>query len=106
MQPGNQVDRLMGICRHREMVRIPRLGLIWEKITFHLSAALSDGFTMIYDDSSHHYLAGHYTTHQPDGVHIEARCTCGVKFEGVGQDGSATMDALWTKFLKHRKDNP
>ena len=25
-----------------------------------------------------HYLVGYYITHQPDGVHIEACCTCGV----------------------------
>ena len=31
-----------------------------------------------------HYLIGYYTTHQPDGTHIEARCTCGEKLEGVG----------------------
>jgi hypothetical protein len=27
------------------------------------------------------YLVSYYTTHQPDGVHIEARCTCGKKLE-------------------------
>jgi hypothetical protein len=40
-----------------------------------------------------HFQVGHYTTHQPDGVHIEARCTCGEKLEGVGQNESAAMSA-------------
>jgi hypothetical protein len=26
-----------------------------------------------------HCLVSDYTTHQPDGVHIEAHCTCGEK---------------------------
>jgi hypothetical protein len=26
-----------------------------------------------------HYLIGYYTTHQLDGIHIEARGTCGEK---------------------------
>jgi hypothetical protein len=60
---------------------------------------------MTNDNSSTHYLAGYYTTHQPDGVHIEARCTCGAKFEGVGQDESEAMSALWTEFIKHREGN-
>jgi len=54
---------------------------------------------------SSHYLVGYYTTHQPDGVHIEAHCTCGEKLEEVGQNESAAMSALWTKFLMHRKKN-
>jgi len=35
-------------------------------------------------DTLSQQLVGYYTTHQPDGVHIEARCTCEVKYEGVG----------------------
>jgi hypothetical protein len=54
---------------------------------------------MINDDSFAHYLVGRYTTRQPDGVHIEARCTCGEKLEGVGQNESATMGALWLKII-------
>ena len=46
-------------------------------------------------NSSSHYLVGYYTTHQPDGVHIEARCTCGEKLEGVGENESAAMSALF-----------
>jgi hypothetical protein len=30
-------------------------------------------------DNLSRYLVGYYTTHQPDGVHIEAHCTCGEK---------------------------
>jgi hypothetical protein len=29
------------------------------------------------------YLAARYVTHKPDGVHVEAHCTCGVKLEGI-----------------------
>jgi hypothetical protein len=51
-----------------------------------------------------HYLVGYYTTHQPDRVHIEAHCTCGEKLEGVGQNESEAMSALWTMFREHTKD--
>jgi hypothetical protein len=51
-----------------------------------------------------HYLVGFYTTHQSDGTHIEAHCTCREKLEGAGQNEEAAMSALWTKFLKHRQD--
>jgi hypothetical protein len=57
------------------------------------------------NDPPHHYLTGYYITHRPEGVYIEARCTCGKKLQGIGHDESAAMDALWMKFLKHRKDN-
>jgi hypothetical protein len=50
---------------------------------------------------SHHYLVGRYVTHRPGGVHIEARCTCGVKLEGIGIDESEAIDRLWEKFQKH-----
>ena len=39
-----------------------------------------------------HFLVGHYTTHQPDNVHLEAHCSCGEKLEGVGQNESAAMN--------------
>jgi len=52
-----------------------------------------------------HYLAGRYVTHQPDGVHVEARCTCGVKLEGIGVDEGAALDALWVKFKTHNLRN-
>jgi hypothetical protein len=45
-----------------------------------------------------HYLVGHYTTHQPDGVHLSSHCTCGEKLEGVGQDESAAMSAVGLYF--------
>jgi hypothetical protein len=56
-------------------------------------------------DTLSHYLVGYYTTHQPDGTHIEAHCTCGEKLKGVGQNENAAMSAVWTNFLPHRKDN-
>jgi hypothetical protein len=28
-----------------------------------------------------HYLVGYYTTHQPDGVHLSAHCTCKEKLD-------------------------
>jgi hypothetical protein len=43
------------------------------------------------NDTTLHYLIGYYTTHQPDGVHIEAHCTCGEKLEGVGSNESAAI---------------
>lgn len=48
-----------------------------------------------------HYLAGPYTTHQPDGIHLEARCTCRAKLEGIGKDKSEAMESLWAKFRGH-----
>jgi hypothetical protein len=45
-----------------------------------------------------HYLVSHDTTHQPDGVHVEAHYTCGEKLEGVGQNENAVMSALWARF--------
>jgi hypothetical protein len=37
----------------------------------------------MFKDTLSHYLVGYYTTHQPDGVHLSARFTCGEKFEGI-----------------------
>ena len=51
-----------------------------------------------------HYLVGRYVTHRPDGVHIEARCTCGVKLEGIGIDESEAIDRLWETFQKHLQE--
>jgi hypothetical protein len=53
------------------------------------------------NDTIPHYLVGRYITHQPDGVHIEARCSCGVKLEGVGNDESIATEALWVVFVEH-----
>jgi hypothetical protein len=38
-----------------------------------------------------HYLVSYYTTHQPDGVHLSAHCTCGEKLEGIGQNDETAM---------------
>jgi len=51
-----------------------------------------------------HYHIGHYTTHQPDGVQLSAHFTCGEKLEGIGENESAAMSALWAIFLQHRED--
>jgi hypothetical protein len=45
-----------------------------------------------------HYLVGYYTTHRPDGVPIEAHCTCGEKLEGIGRDESAAMSQIIAVF--------
>jgi hypothetical protein len=59
---------------------------------------------MINHNSYSHYLVGYYTTHQLDGVHIEARCTCREKLKGVGHDESAAISALWKAFREHTRD--
>ena len=56
------------------------------------------------NDTIPHYLVGRYITHQKDGVHIEARCTCGVKLESVGNDENIAVEALWAVFRKHTRD--
>lgn len=33
-----------------------------------------------------HYMVSYFSTHQPDGVHLSARCTYGEKLEGIRQD--------------------
>lgn len=50
------------------------------------------------------YLAARYVTRQSDGVHVEARCTCGVKLEGVGTDESKALEELWAKFKTHTEE--
>jgi hypothetical protein len=63
----------------------------------------NDSCPMKNGNPSSHYLVGYYTTHQPDGVYMEAHCTRGMKLEGVGQNDSATMSALWTVFREYTK---
>jgi len=46
-------------------------------------------------------MSGYRTTNQSDGVHIEARCTCGEKLEGVGKNESAAMSALLEVFSRY-----
>ncbi len=48
-----------------------------------------------------HYLMVRYLTRQIDGVHCEARCTCDTQLEGVGQDESTALEALWKNYKKH-----
>jgi hypothetical protein len=66
---------------------------------------LSIVIPMFYDTLSH-YLVGDYITHQSDGMHIEAYCTCGEKFEGIGQDEGAAMSTLWAIFLQNLGFSP
>jgi hypothetical protein len=58
---------------------------------------------MINHNSYSHYLVGYYTTHQLDGVHLSARCTCGEKIERVGRNESAAMSTLreWHSEREH-----
>jgi hypothetical protein len=49
-----------------------------------------------------HYRVGRYITHQPDSVHIEARCSCGARFEGIGGSESEELVALWNKYKKRK----
>ena len=58
---------------------------------------------MIKDTHSHH-LIGHYTTHQPEGVHLSAHYTCGEKLEGIGENESTAMGVLWKAFREHTGD--
>jgi hypothetical protein len=53
------------------------------------SASRAERELMMNNNSHSHYLVACYTTHQPDGVHIEAHCTCGEKLEGVGENEGA-----------------
>ena len=48
--------------------------------------------------SDHHYLVGFYITHRSDGVHVEARCECGVNLECVGMDESVVLGELRDRF--------
>ena len=56
-------------------------------------AANFNCYPMISDNSFPHYLAGYHTIHQPDGVHIEAHCTCGEKLEGGELHQAEAMSA-------------
>jgi hypothetical protein len=46
--------------------------------------AVNLGRLHVSKETNSHYLVGYYTTHQPDGVHLSAHCTCGEKLEGIG----------------------
>ncbi len=48
-----------------------------------------------------HYLMVRYLTRQLDGVHFEARCTCGSTLVGVGADESRALEQLWGSYKKH-----
>ena len=52
-----------------------------------------------------HFLMVRYLTRQPDGVHCEARCTCGAVLEGIGADESGALEALWSRYKKHTEFN-
>jgi len=53
------------------------------------------------DRRTDHYLLARYLTRQPDGVHLEARCTCEAVIEGVGEDECQALDQLWRNYQKH-----
>ena len=48
-----------------------------------------------------HYLMVRYLTRQTDGIHFEARCTCGSTLEGIGEDESLALEQLWDSYKKH-----
>ena len=48
-----------------------------------------------------HYLMVRYLNRQMDGVHFEARCTCGSTLEGVGEDELQALEQLWGSYKKH-----
>jgi len=52
-------------------------------------------------ECSGHYLQVRYLTDQPDGVHVEGRCTCGDMVNGVGQDETRALAAAWSSYQKH-----
>jgi hypothetical protein len=56
-----------------------------ERALLDLSLPLNSAVITMFRNYLSHYLVGYYTTHQPDGAHIEAHCTCGDKLEGVVQ---------------------
>jgi hypothetical protein len=49
-----------------------------------------------------HYLQVRYLSGQPDGVHLDGRCTCGAAIGGVGADEPHALAAAWKTFQKHR----
>jgi isorenieratene synthase len=55
------------------------------------------------DQRAAHSLTERIATHQPDGVHLAAQCTCGARLEGRGKDESTAIEALWGKFQEHLK---
>ena len=38
-------------------------------------------------------------------MHIEARCTCGERFKGVGENEGEAIEALWARFKLHLGTN-
>jgi hypothetical protein len=73
-----------GLCRHGYACGWLAIICVCKSSKPELSLQLSQNVITLYKDTLSQQLVGYYTTHQPDGVHIEARCTCEVKYEGVG----------------------
>ncbi len=51
-----------------------------------------------------HYLLPRYLTRQRDGVHMKACCTCGNALEGVGENESQALEAMWMSFIDHYEE--
>ncbi len=52
-----------------------------------------------------HYLLARHLTRQPDGIHFEARCTCGMLFTAVAEDEAGALQAAWADFKRHHDNN-
>jgi len=48
-----------------------------------------------------HHLLVRYLTRQPDGTHIEARCTCEEGIHGMGADEQQALATVWDAYKKH-----
>lgn len=48
-----------------------------------------------------HYLRARHLTRQCDGVHFEARCTCGELFTATAPDEADALQAVLTAFKQH-----
>jgi len=48
-----------------------------------------------------HYLLARHLTRHPDGVHIEALCTCGKPFQATGGSDEEALQSVWAAFRQH-----
>jgi hypothetical protein len=65
-----------------------------------LSISVSQGYSIPRLENAHYLLVRHLTR-QRDGVHMEARCTCEKVLEGVGENETQALEALWMSFIEH-----
>lgn len=66
------------------------------------SASKSQGFPQGSPEQVEgHHFSLRYLDCQPDGVHAEAGCTCGLTFYGLGRDEGQAFDTAWSSFKNH-----